>query len=445
MRAHCTRSIRALAYWLTPQVWKEAQRARGAQRLPSRWKLHRLIMVLAVMAWTTGDSEAERFATARAFYVACHQRDRRPGKSFQGFQKALATLPVPVLHALFAAVRQRLTCLYERYWYSHGFVVFACDGSRQECPRSAELEKRLGCCSKKDSAPMLYITSLVLLPAGLLWSWCVGPGTASEHDQLRQLLPTLPRCALLVADACYLGYQLFTDILGAQAAFLVRVSSRAYLYSDKRVRLRRFREGLVYYWPGPARQAGQPALRLRLIRVAGKKGRDVWLLTSVLESTRLSRRQAAEIYRWRWRIEGIYRTYKRTLPKIKLWSRTEALVYREAEVSLLALQLLLLQSVQRRRLGTEVLLLAGSPRQMLLRLRGEITTTIGAKLGPRQQQAYQAKLQQVHAGGAGRKVRRKWPRRKDHKPPKPPKVRVLPKSLKPKLERCFMRPTDIKS
>jgi hypothetical protein len=190
-------------------------------------------------------------------------------------------------------------CVYERYWTSLGFVVVACDGSRQECPRSAALEKRLACCSKQHSAPMLYITSLVLLPAGLLWSWCVGPGDASEHDQLRELLKTLPRCALLVADACYLGYDLFTEILGVNAAFLVRVSSRAYLYTEKRQSLKRFREGLVYYWPGPARQQGRPPLPLRLIRVVGKKGRDVWLLTSVLESTRLSRRQAAEIYRWR--------------------------------------------------------------------------------------------------------------------------------------------------
>jgi hypothetical protein len=437
MRRHCISSIAGLTYWLTPQVWKEAHQTRGSKRSTPRWKLHPLLTVLALMTWTTGDSEAERFHTARAFYVARHQREKRPGESIQGFQKALGKLPLPVLHALFAAIRRRLVCLYERYWSSLGFVVLACDGSRQECPRSAELEKRLGCCSKPDSAPMLYITSLVLLPAGVLWSWCVGPGTASEHAQLRQLLPTLPRCAMLVADACYLGYDLFTDILTAKAEFLVRVSSRAYLYTERRQRLTDYREGPVYYWPGHAREKNRPPLLLRLIRVVGKKGHDVWLLTSVLESTRLSHRQAAEIYRWRWRIEGVYRTYKRTLPKFKLWSRTEALVYRECELSLLALQLLLLQSVGHRRSGNAVVLVMGSPRQALLRLRGEITTAIGAELGPRQRRAYQARLQEVRAGGPGTKVRRKWTRRKDHKPPKPPKMRVMPVSLKPKLRRYF--------
>src|SRR5262245_2633080 len=175
MSAHFTTSFAALACWLTPHVWKQAHQAHRPKHSPHRWDLHPLIMVLALMTWTTGDSEAERFATARAFYVARHQRDKRPGATFQGFRAALAKLPLPVLHALGAAVRQRLAHYYQRCWHSHGFVVVAADGSRLECPRSAGLEKGLGCCSQKDSAPMLYVTALVLLPAGLLWSWAVGP------------------------------------------------------------------------------------------------------------------------------------------------------------------------------------------------------------------------------------------------------------------------------
>jgi hypothetical protein len=437
MRAHCTTTIASLTRWLTPQVWKEAHHADGRTRLAPCWKLHPLVMVLALMTWTTGDSEGERFAAARAFYVARHQHEKRPGRSLQGFRTALANVPLAVLHALFASLRYRLTQLYQRCWCNNDFVVMACDGSRLECPRSAELEKRLGCCSKQDSAPMLQVTALVMLPMGLLWAWCVGPGTASEHDQLRQLLPTLPRCTLLVADACYLGYDLYRQILNAKADFLVRGSSRAYLYTERNECLKHYREGVVYLWPEKLQKAGLPPLRLRLLRIAGKtKRHSLWLLTSVLEAERLSRQQAAEFYRWRWHIEGTFRTYKRTLPKVKLWSRTEALVYREAEVSLLALQLLTLQRADKlfaRALSQEQE--PSSPRQLLLRLRGEITITIGAELGPRQQRWYRAQLAQVRRGGQRKKTRRKWPRRKDHKPPKAPKMRVMPKRLKAKMER----------
>jgi hypothetical protein len=433
MKSHCTVDIARFKTWLTPWVWRQAHQTRQGRENAERWTLHRIVMVLALMTFTTGDSEAERFAAARAYYVATHQHEQRPGKCFSGFKKALAKVPLPVLHALFAAVRQCMST-FLRYW--HGFIVMACDGSRLECPRSRQLEKRLKSCGKDDSAPMLQVAALVLLPIGLLWSWTVGPGTASEHDQLRQLLPTLPRGTLLVADACYLGYDLYTDILQAKADFLARMSSRAHLYTEQRQRLNRYREGWVYHWPKDAQKAGRPPLRLRLICVRARKRVDVWLLTSV-DETRLTAAQAAEIYRARWQIEGVFRTYKRTLPKVKLWSRTQTLVYREAEVSLLALQLLQAETIGRVPSGPAVVRPPKSPRQTLLGLRGEITTTIGAKLGPRQQAWYRARLQRVGCSGSRKRVRRAWPRRKDHTPPKPPKLRVMPRALKSKMRRLL--------
>jgi hypothetical protein len=444
MRTQYTSFAAAWTRFLTPQVWKQVAAAHRPKKSSSRWDLHPLLMVLLLMTYTTGNSEAERFASARAFYVARHQHDKRPGQTLQGFQKALAKLPLPVLQALFAGVRQSVQHVFQRYWRSDGFVVMACDGSRLECPRSAQLEKRLGRSGKTESAPMLMVEALVLLPAGLLWSWTVGPGNASEHDLLRQLLATLPRCTLLVADAFYQGYALYRDILKAKASFLVRLSSRSQLYTDTKQPLPPFREGLVWYWPQSAQDESQPPLRMRLIRVRGKqKGRkkqDVWLLTNVLERRRLGRRRAAEIYRWRWQVEGVFRTYKRTLPKIKLVSRTEALVYREAEVSLLGLQLLLAQGATRRRQDGAPVIVLGSARQELLRMRGEMITTIGAQLGPRQQRWYREQLARVNAGGAGRKVRRKWPRRKDHKAPKPPTIRGLPLRLKARMGKLLLAP-----
>ena len=262
MRLNYTSFNACWTRFLTPQVWKEAHQAHRPKKSSSRWDLQPLLMVLLLMTWTTGNSEAERFETARAFYVACHQHSKRPGKTLAGLQQALAKLPLPVLHVLFAGVRRCLQHIFYRCWRRDGFLIMACDGSRLECPRSAELEKRLPCCSKKDSAPMLYVTALVLLPAGLLWSWCVGPGTASEHEQLRQLLTTLPRDTLLVADAFYQGYDLYTAILNARMSFLVRVSSRSRLYTDAKFPLKRFRESLVWYWPEGAQDQHRPPLAL---------------------------------------------------------------------------------------------------------------------------------------------------------------------------------------
>src|SRR5207244_3936217 len=132
-----------LTYFLTAQVWKQAQAA-ARHRRAVRWQTQPLLLVLLVMTWCAGDSLPERFETARAFYVALHPRRRRPGKTFAGFEKALGKLPVPVLRAVATAVRGRLTQAFAQRLWVDGFLPLGCDGSRLACPRSHELERRLG-------------------------------------------------------------------------------------------------------------------------------------------------------------------------------------------------------------------------------------------------------------------------------------------------------------
>jgi Transposase DDE domain len=433
----------ALSQFLTPQVWKQVHQAWRPTQAASRWTVQPLFWVLLTMTWCCGDSEGERFATARAFYVSCHQRRRRPGDSLQGFQMALARLPMVVLRALATALRQPLARLFVAGLRigPGGYVPLGCDGSRLECPRSEQLQARLGEAGKADSPPMVYLSALVLLPLGLLWSWRLGKGTASEHHHLRCLLGTLPQRALIVADAFYQGYELYEAILASGASFLVRLSSRSRLYKDGSVRLERFRQGLVYYWPEKtAQDQGKPPLHLRLLRVHGPKA-DVWLLTNVLDPRELNHRQIAQLYRWRWRNEGLFRYYKRMLAKVKLQSRTVKLVHREAEGSLIALQLLLALATQTKSHHGQVVVLDSleSPRRILLRIRGGITASLRA-LGPRQFAAYLAMLERVRSAQRIRtspKVRQVWPRRKDHEPPKPPIILTMDDAFKMKLTKVL--------
>ena len=431
----CYRSfLEALSHLLTPQLWKQAHQAWRKDHQPSRWKLKPLLWVLLRMAWCSGDSQEERFAMARAAYVAAHPRERRPGETLAGFLQALAKLPMPVLRAMGTSLREQIGDRFVDPLRINGLLPIACDGARSDCPRAEELQQRLGEAGKAYSAPMVYLTALVLLPLGLPWAWRWGKGTASEHTHLRDLLPTLPERSLLVADAGYLGYELFAAILRAGASFLVRLSSRAYLYTDTQTPLQRFREGIVYYWPEKFRQCGLPPLKVRLLHVRGRGG-DVWLLTNILDRHQLSRRTAARIYRWRWRNEGLFRDYKRLLNKTKLYSRTVKLVHREAEGALLALQLLLLLAAGPPGRGQPLNVVLDSPRRTLLRLRGEIAALLH-RLGPRQFAAYMRMLAVVRSEQCCRssaKSRQDWPRRKKHKPPKAPIIRVLTEALKQRM------------
>ena len=224
-------------------------------------------------------------------------------------------------------------------------------------------------------------------------------------------------------------------ILGARASFLVRLSSRAFLYTEQDVPLTQYHEGVVYYWPNEIRDADRPPIVGRLLRVGGAKA-DVWLLTNILDRQQLSHATAAQVYRWRWKNEGLFRDYKRMLKKVKLQSRTVALVHREAEGSLLALQLLLAGAAAAVQRGRTTVLIMGSPRQMVLRLRSGMAALLRS-LGPRQFAQYQRMLEEVRSQERphriSAKVRQAWPRRKPHKPPKPPNLRVMDEALKTKL------------
>jgi len=322
----------------------------------------------------------------------------------------------------------------------------------------------MGQAGKEHSAPTLWVTALVHLRWGLLWSWRLGKGTASETRHLVHLLATLPAKALLVTDAAYFGYELARAVLGAGASLLMRVSSNTWLYTEadgELDQLDQFREGIVYYWPQKVQKRGGVALKLRLLRVRGRtRHGDVWLLTNVLNAQQLSLETAAQFYRWRWENEGLFRTYKRTLHKVKLMSRTVRMVHREAEGSLLGLQVLFAEGTRSmpapraqsspsqpdtasaetgasatgasepqatgasepRSEPTKPVM--ASPRRVLLEIRREILN----HQSPQRRRSFAERLRHAQRECRVRtssKVRRAWPRRKDHQAPGAPEFRTL--------------------
>jgi hypothetical protein len=413
--------------FLTPQVWKQARQAVPQRRRKPRWDLQPLVLVLLAMTWTAGDSELERFEAARGFYVMSYEGRKRPGKTLEGFQKALSRIPVRQLWALAEGVRHEILRRYTDRLMIDGYMPFGCDGSRVECPRAVELEAHLGKGSKETSAPTAWVTAFVHLGLGLLWSWRIGKGTADERLHLCQMLSCLPPQALVVADAAYMGYELAWAILRHDHSFLLRLSSKNRLYALDDTPLQDWQEGLICYWPEAAQKEQQPPLLCRLIRVpaTGQIKHDVWLLTNILDPQRLSAKTAAKFYRWRWRNEGLFRTYKRTLKKFKLSSRTVKLIHRELEGSLLALQILLAHADLALRAQDATGEIAVSPRKVLIQIRREINRDGHST---RRRPAYRKRLEQCRAESrrqSSLKANREWPRRKPHKAPAPPKFLTL--------------------
>jgi hypothetical protein len=437
LRPHAKSFLDSLRELLTPAIWKQAKQARCCQRRSFRWATQPLVLTLLVMTWCCGDSQAERFEIAKGFTAACLPKRRRPGETVQGFQKALAKLPMPVLRVVASGVRQRLLTLLDLI--CEGFIVFGCDGSSLECPRVAELEQRLDPALKKRGVPQVWVTALVHLRTGLLWAWRLGKGHNRERSHLRALLITLPGAALIVADAGYNGYELAQAIMMVGASFVIRMSAKDTLYTELSVEPKAFTDGEVLLWPKDAQKKDLPPLRVRLIRIRGKKRRkDVWLLTNVLDSKRLTVDMASRYYRWRWENEGLFRTYKRTLAKVKLMSRTVRLVHREAEGALLATQLLLAQGTRALASGTyQGDLQRCSPRKVLLAIRQVILGGVGVH----KRETFRNRLAKALRDQRERtssKIKRVWPRKYNHKSLKAPKFLTLTeeqKALKAKVLR----------
>ena len=427
--------------FLTPTVVRQVRKSVGRRKKP-RWDLYPLIHVLLVMTWCCGDSLPEKFEAARGFYVVCCPKRKRPGKSFQGFEKAVRKLPMPVLRTLAGAIRGRIEVLFGDRLSFGGFIPLGCDGTKHECPRSEELERRLSTfCKQKDSgetnsAPMIWNTSVVHLTLGIPWCWRWGKALkSSERSHLLQMLPLLPRLALIVTDAGYVGYEVIRTLLERKVFFLMRMSSQATFYTENEEPLESFQEGIAYYWPKKYSSAGKPPLRGRLLCVRSKKRKvDVWLFTNVEDPKQLSVAQASKLYRLRWESEGFFRTYKRTMKKVKLMSRTVRSIHREAEASMIATQIMLCIGALAMPTPSsrENLPVMCSPRKVLLDIRCDI---IGQTPKDKPFSERIAKHQRERRNRKTAKEKRKWPRRKAHKPPKPPTILRITSELKVEIEK----------
>jgi Transposase DDE domain len=330
-------------HFMPPAFWQRLHRVAGAVS-GQRWTLMATLMVAMMMMFFTTPSVQERLTEARVAWTLLYPHRRRVGKTVAGFLKALQRIGRPVLKRMSEELRPRIAQVLDQGWTVDGWVPFAGDGSRLALPRTAQLQRMFG--DGNGETVNMWVTSLVHVPTGVPWAWRLGKATASERHHLQNLLWTLPPHALVLADAGFTSYELWQAMQQRGQAFLIRLSSGCHFYTDYEVRPN-FREGIAYLWP--TRNRTEAPLKLRLIRVPGKKKgqghkHDVWLATNVLDSTKLSRRTAAKLYKMRWEQEVFYRSLKCTLGQTKLASRTVKQVVREAELAMVATQLLLAQA-----------------------------------------------------------------------------------------------------
>lgn len=313
------------------------------------WTAQTLMYAAILWAWSDEKTLGDRFAAARKIIMFWFPGQPQPAESYQAFVKLLRKWTDPLIERLKTVFRRRMKEMLTDVWLVAGFAVFACDGSRVDVPRTRWNEERYSSKSKlsreaqkrrreakhrrtrrlararKAKAPNIWLTVMWHVGSGLLWDWRAGPADSSERRHLEQMLAALPPGSLITADAGFVGYDLWKQIIAAGHHLLVRVGGNVKLL--KKLGYVREKDGLVYLWPDGAAKKRLPPLVLRLAVVSGKR-HPIYLVTSVRSSRRMSERQMAEVYRHRWGIEVFYRHCKQTFERRKLrsWNPDNAMI-----------------------------------------------------------------------------------------------------------------------
>jgi len=209
-----------------------------------------------------------------------------------------------------------------------------------------------------------------------------------------------------VADAGFTGYDLLRELQRRGLHFLIRVGNNVRLLKELG-EYSRENKHTVYMWP-LTRRARRP-LTLRLILVG-----NTYLVTNVLEPTRLSHKAAADLYRLRWAIEITFRSLKQTLRRHALRSGTARHCRLELAWAIIGLWALCL-------IGA-VALARAHIQPDWLSVAAALAAVRNAARRPDKLSELRRALQSARLDGyprRGPKASRSWPRKKD-----PPKIKA---------------------
>lgn len=326
----------------------------------TKWLPKCLVCLALFWAW----SESKHLTDA---YTEAAQCCRTMFSSFvlgtyQGFMGALTKWTATLMRILWPLLHERMAEIGGKFWRVHGWVPIAFDGSRSTTPRTKANEhafcakhygkgktakyrkkKSKGMRRKKNQRnkpqpqePQAWITMLWHMGLRLPWMWRLGPSNSSERAHVMEMIEEgkYPKNTLFCGDAGFVGFPLWSAIVGGGGHLLVRVGANVSLLTEN-ADWQRANNGLVLCWPIKM-QAKQPPLRLRLVKVRIGKSR-VYLLTSVLDSEKLTIQQMVKFYKMRWGVEVEFRGLKQTLDRAKLRCRDDKRLLAELDWSIMAM------------------------------------------------------------------------------------------------------------
>jgi len=310
------------------------------------------------LIWSWQDSKNVTEAFDKTLEVCEHIGLAKGAANYTRFMNSLSRYRTVIGERLRLRLQELAEEVGGRFFRTERWVLIGFDGSRTTAPRTVANETAfcapnyghgISAKSKKKKSkgfrlqrseqrepqtPQVWITMMWHMGLRLPWSWRLGPSNSSERWHVQEILTqeNFPAKTLFCGDAGFVGYPLWKSIMEKRSDFIIRGGANVSLLSEH-ARIERLPDGIVLCWPKDRVAAGDPPLKLRLVQVKVGKTK-MWILTSVLDRQKLTKKQIVRYYKMRWGIEIEYRGLKQTIDKHKLRCRNSQRLLAELDWSL---------------------------------------------------------------------------------------------------------------
>lgn len=263
--------------------------------------------------------------------------------------RARSKLPAELWPQLIKHSEQRLTRLVGHKYLYRGLPVFIVDGSTVSMPDEPQLVKTFGYANTKHGLsrfPVARITFLVRLGVQAVCSYEIGHYRTGEDIQFNRMWPKIPNHSICLFDKKFCSFYNLAKLQQRHIFVVTPLHQKRKPYelikTGKHISKNQW---IVFLQLAPQlrKRYNDKSLPLylpvRLIRVKFRhkgKFRQMWLVTTLLDSKKYPCSSVVKLYRQRWEIESHIGSLKTTLQMKVLQSKKTKNVYYEVAATVLA-------------------------------------------------------------------------------------------------------------